>query len=57
MEKDLTIQMMHVLESKKKAFRDKAKQEGRQLTEAENLVILTLDELAFDFLEYMIRHL
>lgn len=57
MEKDLTIQMMHVLESKKKAFRDKAKQEGRPLTEAENLTILTLDELAFDFLEYMIKHL
>jgi len=57
MEKVLTIQMMHVLESKKKELRDKAKQESRPLTEAESLVILTLDEIAFDFLDYMVKHL
>lgn len=57
MEKDITIQMMHVLESKKKELRDKAKQENRPLTEGESLVILTLDEIAFDFLDYMVKHL
>lgn len=55
MERDLVIQIMYALERRKKALRDKAKEEGRNNTESETLVIATLDEVAFDLLQYIVE--
>lgn len=55
MERDLVIQIMYALERRKKALRDKAKEEGRSNTESETLIIATLDEVAFDLLQYIVE--
>lgn len=54
MEFNLAIQIIHNIEIKKKNFRDKAKQEGRSLTDKENFLIENLDEIIFDLTRYLI---
>ena len=54
MEFNLAIQIIHNIETKKKNFRDKAKQEGRSLTDKESFLIENLDEIIFDLTRYLI---
>lgn len=54
MEFNLAIQVIHNIEIKKKNLRDKAKQEGRSLTEKESFLIENLDEIIFDLTRYLI---
>ena len=54
MELNLAIQIIHNIETKKKNFRDKAKQEERPLADKENFLIENLDEIIFDLTRYLI---
>ena len=54
MELNLAIQIIHNIETKKKNFRDRAKQEERPLTDKENFLIENLDEIIFDLTRYLI---
>lgn len=54
MELNLAIQIIYNIETKKKNFRDKAKQEGRPLTDKEIFLIENLDEIIFDLTRYLI---